>query len=99
MVGPTIGFVRRLEFWPDYGGQLLHERGAPVSLDVLGLAPAIVDQARGWLEHYDDARLDPSNRDDAWIAEGRALFVRLEAALQSAGIELTDWEGYWAEVP
>ena len=97
MVGPTIGLVRRLEFWPDYGGQLLHEGGAPVALAGLGLPPAIVDEARGWLEGHDDAKLDPSSRDDTWIAEGRALFVHLEAALRPTGVELVDWEGYWAE--
>ena len=97
MVGPTIVLVRRLEFWPDYGGQLLHEGGAPVSLEVLGVSMELMDEARAWVDRYEDARLDPSSRDDTWIAEGRALFVHLEAALRPTGVELVDWEGYWAE--
>jgi hypothetical protein len=87
--------VRRLEFWPDYGGVLLHEAGAAVALDTLDVPPELIDRAAGWLVRYDDSRLEPETRDDAWIAEGQALFIALRDALAAQSIELFDWEGYW----
>ncbi|MBI2781573.1 MAG: hypothetical protein HYX55_07245 [Chloroflexi bacterium] len=87
--------MRQLEFWPDYGGALLHEDGAAVPLDVLGLPPDLIEAATDWLARYDDARLEPETRDDAWIAEGRAIFERLRHALNEQATELVDWEGYW----
>ena len=88
--------MKRLEFWPDYGGVLLHEDGALVALDRLDLPSGLMDRAARWLARYDDARLEPGSRDDAWITEGRALFVELQSALAPRSIELVDWEGYWA---
>lgn len=89
--------MRTLEFWPDYGGRLLHEGGAPVALDSadLGLSPHLITRAARWLGTYDDALLDPTKGDAAWISEGRTLFELMSSALRERGIELTDWEGYW----
>jgi hypothetical protein len=87
--------MRRLEFWPDYGGVLLHEAGTAVALDGLGLPDHLVEQAAAWVGEYDDARLDPDTRDAAWITAGRSLFRRLRAELRDRGTEIVDWEGYW----
>jgi hypothetical protein len=88
--------VTTLEFWPDYGGVLLHDAGVAVALDTLDLPPELVARARSWVARYDDTRLEPGSRDDAWIAEGQALFSELRTALRATSIELTDWEGYWS---
>jgi hypothetical protein len=87
--------VTRLEFWPDYGGVLLHGGGAAVELESLALPGELVERARRWVAGYDDARLDPDQRDEAWVAEGRALFAELRRELLARGLELFDWEGYW----
>ncbi len=87
--------MRRLEFWPDYGGVLLHEEGVALPLETLGVPLDLIERSVGWLARYDDARLEPETRDEAWIAEGRALFRRLGAELRARGIEIVDWEGYW----
>lgn len=87
--------MRTFEFWPDYGGVLLHEGGAPVALDDAGLSPHLVERAARWLRTYDDALLDPAKGDQAWIREGRALFELMASELRAEAIELTDWEGYW----
>ena len=49
-----------------------------------------------WVERYDDSRLpwEPT-RDDAWLAEGRRLFVALRAALAVLVIELVAGEDHW----
>lgn len=88
--------MRTLEFWPDYGGVLLHDAGAAVAPASLHLPPELVARASSWVARYDDARLEPESRDDAWIAEGQALFLELRTALRAKSIELTDWEGYWS---
>ena len=87
--------MRTLEFWPDYGGQLLHEDGVPVVLDGLGLSAHLLDRVARWLRTYDDALLEPTKGDHAWVTEGRTLFELLSSALRDRDIELTDWEGYW----
>ena len=87
---------RRFEFWPDYGGVLLHESGTAVSLGALALPVELVAEADAWLERYSDDRLDPSTLDQVWIDQGRDLFVRLRDALASGGIEVFDWEGHWS---
>ena len=91
--------MRRLEFWPDYGGVLLHEDGASAPLDSLGLPAGLIEESARWVALYDDAKLEHDTRDDAWIDEGRALFARVRAALGEHEIELVDWEGYWAAPP
>jgi hypothetical protein len=88
--------VTTLEFWPDYGGVLLHDAGRAVALHSLDLPPELVTRASGWLARYDDARLEPGARDEDWIAEGQALFTALAAILRDRGIALSDWEGYWS---
>lgn len=87
--------MRRLEFWPDYGGVVLHEDGVAVALESLGLPSHLIGQTAAWVGEYEDAKLDPETRDDAWIAAGRSLFRRLRAELRDRGIEIVDWEGYW----
>jgi hypothetical protein len=87
----------RLEFWPDYGGALLwSETGERRELDSLSLPEALVDEAAGWIERYDDSMLpwDPT-RDEGWLADGRRLFVALRAALAVLGIELVAGEDHW----
>lgn len=85
-----------LEFWPDYGGVLLHDGGAALALDTLHLPPERVDRAQRWVARYDDTKLEPETRDEAWIAEGRALFAELRIALRARSVEVTEWEGSWS---
>lgn len=88
--------MRRIEFWPDYGQALLHEEGKPVDIDALGLPIEMVRAARDWLGAYEDRKLEPKTLDEAWVAEGRRLFGLLRTSLSPLGVELVDWEGYWA---
>jgi hypothetical protein len=87
--------LRRIEFWPDYGGALLHDGERAVALEDLGLPEELVAAARRWVGAYDDAKLEPASREEAWIAEGKSLFDRLQRRLRDDQIELFDWEGYW----
>ncbi len=66
----------------------------PLALAPLSLTEALVDEAARWTERYDDSKLpwEPT-RDDAWLADGRRLFVALRAALAELGIELVAGEG------
>lgn len=71
----------RLEWWPDYGGDLFTLRegagGVRVSIDELGLSIDLTAAVRYWLATYDDLRLPiDGTGDQEWIAEG----VRLLAA-------------------
>lgn len=88
-----------LEFWPDYGGALLwDERGERVPLDELSLPSELVARAAHWIAAYDDAKLpwEPT-RDEAWLVEGRRLFVDLRRELLARGLELEPNEPFWAE--
>lgn len=87
----------RLEFWPDYGGALLwSESGERVELDSLSLPDALVHEASRWVGRYDDSKLPwDAARDDAWLADGRRLFMALRAALAALGIELIAGEDHW----
>jgi hypothetical protein len=87
--------MRTVEFWPDYGGALLHEDGQRLTLDALELPGELRVALGEWLGEYDDAKLEPATRDQAWIGTGQELFDQLRAVLRPAGIELIDWEGYW----
>lgn len=87
---------RRLELWPDCGGALLHDGGVPGPLAALPVQPDVVDRATRWLAEYDDAKADATDPDEAWLAEGRALFEVLRASLAAHDIVLFDWEGLWA---
>jgi hypothetical protein len=87
--------MREVEFWPDYGGALLHEEGRRLTLETLGVPGELQAELLAWLAEYDDAKLEPATRDVAWIGRGQALFDRLREALQPAGVELIDWEGHW----
>ena len=91
--------MQRLEFWPDYGGVLLHADAKPVALGELGLAADLATRALDWVRGYDDAKVDPEGWDAAWVSEGRALFLELRAALAPAGFEVVDWEGLWSDDP
>jgi hypothetical protein len=86
---------RQIEFWPDYGGVLLHEAGSPVDLAELPLPTNVVQEAARWAAGYSDARLDPTTLDAAWIQEGRALFAAMRDRLAPFGIRVFDWEGTW----
>jgi hypothetical protein len=86
---------RRLEFWPDYSGALLHENGIVVSLEALPLARAERDRAATWVDQYDDSTLPWESADGEWLAEGRALFAILRDSLARHGIVVFDWEGLW----
>jgi hypothetical protein len=88
------------EFWPDHGGALLWtDGGERVSLDELPLPPDLVERARSWVADYDDAKLpwEPT-RDEAWLGEGRRLFVDLRRALLERDIELEPNEEFWGRV-
>lgn len=89
---------KRLEFWPDYSGVLLHAAGLPVSLGELPLPEDVIDQAAGWVAQYDDAKLPFGERhDEQWIAEVPALFQVIRSALAEHRIALDDWEGIWEQ--
>jgi len=85
----------RFEFWPDYGGVLLHRDGKSVALDTLGLSAELVARAQAWIRGYEDPKVDPATWDAAWVDEGRALFRELRDALAPGGFEVFDWEGLW----
>ncbi|HLO35894.1 MAG TPA: hypothetical protein VK194_07420 [Candidatus Deferrimicrobium sp.] len=86
----------RVEFWPDYAGALLHVAGRPLPLDGLSLQDAVVERATAWVRQYDDSKLPfGDRRDDAWLAEGRAIFELLRMHLATQDIALDDWEGIW----
>lgn len=87
--------MNRLEFWPDYGGVLLHADGQPVALDGLGMRAELVTRAQVWVRGYDDAKVDPAGWDQAWVDEGRALFQELRDTLAPKGFDVEDWEGLW----
>jgi hypothetical protein len=87
---------RRIEFWPDYGGALLFEGGARMPLADMAIPADVADRATAWLATYDDAKLDGTDPDAAWMAEGRALYALLRGVLADDGVELVDWEGIWA---
>jgi hypothetical protein len=91
--------MRRVEFWPDYGGVLLHDGGIPLAIESLPLPSGLVDSITGWIGQYDDGKLDPATRDEAWIAEGQRYFRQLRRLLRAQAIELHDWEGYWDVSP
>lgn len=90
-----------LEWWPDYGGDLLWSRsgegGRRIAMDEVGLSTSFRQQAEPWLELYDDSKLPIDGSGDAdWLATGRRL-------LTEAGDELTGryvlvvTEPYWTE--
>jgi hypothetical protein len=87
--------MRRIEFWPDYGGALLHEEGQRLAIDAFDVPEQLVADLRAWLGEYDDAKLEPATRDAAWMSRGQGLFDRLQDALRPAEVALVDWEGYW----
>ena len=89
--------MRRLEFWPDYGGGLLwSETGVSVDLDSLSLPDALRREAARWIEGYDDTKLPwESTHDDGWLAEGRRLFAALRLELEVRSIELVTNEDHW----
>lgn len=93
--------MTRFEFWPDYGGVLLHAAGKPVALEALGIDTDLVTRAQTWVQGYDDAKVDPAGWDEAWVGEGRALFQELREALAPKGFVVEDWEGLWggSQVP
>jgi hypothetical protein len=90
--------MRRLEFWPDYGGRLLwNEDGTSIDLDTLDLPEALRREAADWLALYDDAKLPwEATRDEGWLAEGRRLFAALRLALRASDVELVTTEDHWA---
>ena len=54
----------------------------PVELDSLPLPETLRHEAARWLERYYDTKLHwETTSDDAWLAEGRRLFLALRAAL------------------
>jgi ketosteroid isomerase-like protein len=88
---------RRLEFWPDYEGALLHDGAARVRLAVLPLPSDLIDRASRWVAAYDDASVSGPDADEGWLAEGRLLFAVLRDALAIHRILVYDWEGIWDE--
>jgi hypothetical protein len=91
--------VRKLEFWPDYGGALLWSTdGERVALEELPLSRELVEHAQGWVARYEESKLpwEPT-RDEAWLAEGRRLLDDLRRELGPHGFELEPDERFWAE--
>ena len=90
--------MRKLEFWPDFGGRLLWaEDGTSVDLGSLDLPEDLSHEVAAWLAGYDDAKLPwEGTHDDVWLAEGRRLFASLRLILQASDIELVTTEDHWA---
>jgi hypothetical protein len=91
--------MRKLEFWPDYTGALLWtSEGERVSLEDLALPVDVLEQARRWIDAYDDSKLpwEPT-RDDAWLSDGKRLFVDLKRELRKRGLDLEADEGFWPD--
>lgn len=89
-----------LEWWPDYGGDLLWSRtgqgGHRVTMAEVGLSGSFQERAASWLGSYDDAKLPIDGDGDAdWLAEGVRLLedARAELAGQYV-VQVT--EPYWA---
>ena len=74
---------------------MLHVAGAPIPLAALSVPPDIADRASAWVARYEDRKLLDGSRDEAWIAEGRALFDLLRDLLSRDRVVLDDWEGIW----
>jgi hypothetical protein len=91
--------MKRLEFWPDYGGALLWSAdGQRVSLEDVPISGALIERARRWIAGYDDAKLpwEPT-REDTWVTEGKSLFAELRRELLEHGFDLQPNEDFWAE--
>lgn len=90
--------MRRLEFWPDYGGRLLwNEDGTSAELETLDLPDTLRHEAAAWLALYDDSKLPwEATHDDGWLAEGRRLFTALRLILEASDVELVTTEDHWA---
>lgn len=90
-----------LEWWPDYGGDLLHVRTGPggVSVDLLELplSTDLKDALKAWVGNYSDDRVPGDGPGDpAWISEGAALLARCRTEL-SPGYEVVVTEPWWGE--
>ena len=90
-----------LEWWPDFGGELLWLRsangGSRISMDKVCLSPSFQVAARAWLSKYDDSRLPISGPGDAvWVAEGIQL---LDAARSQVSVRyrIVVTEPWWGE--
>lgn len=87
--------VPTLEWWPDYGGDLLWSRfgqgGRRVTMAEVGLSAAFQERAASWLESYEDAKLPIDGNGDAdWLAAGTRL---LENAHRTGGTIRRDDHG------
>lgn len=88
-----------LEWWPDYGGDLLWLRTGPggrrASMAEVGLSPSFQERAARWLESYDDARLPIDGPGDSqWLATGLALLAEARAELTGRYLIVVT-EPYW----
>ena len=95
--------VNVLEWWPDYGGQLLHVRtgrgGTPVELDRLPLSTSTVQALRRWVSSYADERLPIEGSGDSdWVDEGVDLLRRCREELQP-DYEVVVTEPWWGDPP
>lgn len=92
-----------LEWWPDYGRQLLHLRDGPggsvVPLERLPLSPGTLTALREWLSAYDDDKLPVDGPGDPmWLERGIDLLAQCRAELQP-GYEVVVTEPWWGETP
>ena len=92
-----------LEWWPDYGGELLWlhagQGGARVSLDAVGVSPELSTEITRWVTEYSDERLPLEGAGDvAWLSTGRELLFRVRAEL-AGRYEVIVTEPYWGEEP
>jgi hypothetical protein len=93
--------IPALEWWPDYGGDLLWVRlgqgGTRVSMDEVGLSESFRQRAALWLADYDDAKLPIDGPGDAdWLATGSRLLAQARSEMTGRYV-VTVTEPYWGE--
>ena len=90
-----------LEWWPDYGGQLLWLRHGPggtaLPLTDLPLSRDTRLALSDWLSAYSDDKLPMDGPGDpAWMKQGIALLARCRAELRP-GYAVVVTESWWGE--
>ena len=90
-----------LEWWPDYGSDLLWMRsgagGSRIAVNDVGLSTAFQDAVQPWLAKYDDGRLPIDGPGDVrWIEQGIQLLAAARSELAGRYIIVVT-EEWWGE--
>ena len=92
-------WVRRLEFWPEYGegGPLWERRGEGVDLSTLALSDDLRRRLVRWNAAYSDDKLPVEGAGDTeWLAQGANLLAEVRRAL-GPDHEVITHEDWWGE--